>query len=298
MPQMAQKGWTKQQGPGNQWTAAISSQAAKGGFLHEGTSYSIKHPFLTPSPTTTTHTPHTMVDDSCLLLSAADARLAKPEHSCLLLSAADARLAKPEWQEQGGSPVLPVQRKSPGTDTRPSLQTGPPRKDTQIRWAVWVMGHACTSHCAGGNNMMSGATKRKFSACPWGKLWLRSTCPEYILSCADFFPLCAVSPLLWSTKGNRLLISSKYRSVKSLHVYIFYCPRLMSGQDMIPFDTWHDVMVWCHDMKYFLLFSSDLNLILKKSPFLVQEMVSIISQLIFMAKTGRGKKRLFSFWYG
>ena len=68
---------------------------------------------------------------------------------------------------------------------------------------------------------IQGATKKNFSACLWGKLQLRSTCPEFILTCPDFFLLCDVSPLLWPTKGNCLLISSKYHSVKSLNVYNF-----------------------------------------------------------------------------
>ena len=63
--------------------------------------------------------------------------------------------------------------------------------------------------------------KRNFQLVPWGKLWLRSTCLEFILTCPDFFLLCTVSPLLWMKKANRLLISSKYCSVKSLNVYIF-----------------------------------------------------------------------------
>ena len=66
-----------------------------------------------------------------------------------------------------------------------------------------------------------GMTKKKFSACPWGKLWLKSTCPEFILTWPDFFLLCAVSPLLWMTKSNHLLISLKYRSVKSLKMCTF-----------------------------------------------------------------------------
>ena len=69
---------------------------------------------------------------------------------------------------------------------------------------------------------IQGTTQNKFWACPWGKLWLRSTCLEFILTCPDFFLLCAVFPSLWMTKGNHLLIRSKYRSVKSLnYVYIF-----------------------------------------------------------------------------
>ena len=68
--------------------------------------------------------------------------------------------------------------------------------------------------------IIRGATKMKFSACPWGKPRLRSTRPEFILTCPDFFLLCAISSLLWMTKANRLLVSSKYCRVKSLNVYI------------------------------------------------------------------------------
>ena len=50
------------------------------------------------------------------------------------------------------------------------------------------------------------------------EIW--STCPKFILSCPDVFLLCAIFPLLWTTKDNRLLISSKYRSVMSLNVCI------------------------------------------------------------------------------
>ena len=64
------------------------------------------------------------------------------------------------------------------------------------------------------NREGQGTMKNKFSACPWGKLRLRSACPEFILSCLDFFLLYAISPLLRMTKGNHLLIRSKY-------VYIF-----------------------------------------------------------------------------
>ena len=37
---------------------------------------------------------------------------------------------------------------------------------------------------------------------------------------------------------------------------------------------------------------SDLDLILQKSPFLIQEMVSCVSQLVGMAKEGRGRLKL------
>ena len=74
------------------------------------------------------------------------------------------------------------------------------------RPASWHM----LMHLEGFLLLCQGVTKNKFSACPWGKLQLGSTCPEFILTCPDFFLLCAVSPLLWSKKGNQLLISSKY----------------------------------------------------------------------------------------
>ena len=72
-------------------------------------------------------------------------------------------------------------------------------------------------------------TKKKCSDRPCGKLQLRSTCPEFILTCPDFFLLSTVSPLLQTPKGNHLLISSKYHSVKSLNVYIF----IVSGSTLL-----------------------------------------------------------------
>ena len=68
-----------------------------------------------------------------------------------------------------------------------------------------------------------GATKQKFPACPWGQLQLRPACAEFILTCLD---VCAISLLLWLTKGNHLLISLKYHSVKCIflksraHLYL------------------------------------------------------------------------------
>ena len=61
--------------------------------------------------------------------------------------------------------------------------------------------------------------KNTFSACPLGKLQLRSICPEFICTCPDFFLPCAASPFLWRTKCNRLLISLKYCSV-NVNIFI------------------------------------------------------------------------------
>ena len=40
--------------------------------------------------------------------------------------------------------------------------------------------------------------------------------------------------------------------------------------------------------------SADLDLVLSKSPYLIQEMVSCVAQLIAMAKAGRSKSQFFN----
>ena len=45
------------------------------------------------------------------------------------------------------------------------------------------------------------------------------------------------------------------------------------------------------------LVSADLDLILQKSPFLIQEMVSCVAQLIAMAKAGRSKTPYILFYF-
>ena len=68
----------------------------------------------------------------------------------------------------------------------------PPEQRTQGRWQsqhvtakaeILPMMHQI-------QHQLQGATKNKFSACPWGKLWLRSTCREFF-SCARIsFSMC------------------------------------------------------------------------------------------------------------
>ena len=92
-------------------------------------------------------------------------------------------------------------------------------------------------------SLQSGCDKKEIFSLSMGQAArLRSTCPKFILTCPDFFLLCAISPLLWLRKGNRLLISSKYRSVKSLNIhYVLLESRvqryLPSGQ--VVRETWH-----------------------------------------------------------
>ena len=62
-----------------------------------------------------------------------------------------------------------------------------------------------------------GAMENKLSACPWGKLQLRTTCPGFILKVLAriSFSVSRFSPTV-PAKGSRLLISLRYHSVKSL----------------------------------------------------------------------------------
>ena len=69
---------------------------------------------------------------------------------------------------------------------------------------------------------VQGMTEKKFSEMFSFSLaqllQLRFTCPEFILTVsvlARIAFLCAIFPLLWMTRGNCLLISSKYCTVKS-----------------------------------------------------------------------------------
>ena len=60
------------------------------------------------------------------------------------------------------------------------------------RWQLWILSVAFSDAQQGGFlTLAQGATKNKFSACPWGKLWLRSTCPEFILR--FLFSMCRFS---------------------------------------------------------------------------------------------------------
>ena len=84
-----------------------------------------------------------------------------------------------------------------------------------------VLAHFPALVCSAVTNtaiLRQSATRRKFSACPWGRVWLRCTCPEFILTCPDFFLLCNIILSLWTTKGN-LLIRSKYTSPTSKLVH-------------------------------------------------------------------------------
>ena len=74
-------------------------------------------------------------------------------------------------------------------------------------------------------------TKSKLSTCPWGKLRLRSTCLECVLSCPNFFLLCIVFP--FSVNDERQLSSDKLEMslcevTKCVHFYSlginFTCP--------------------------------------------------------------------------
>ena len=94
-----------------------------------------------------------------------------------------------DWVSSGPDPgTIAWKRREPG-DSLPTLfpPTAPHAADIQGQFLPKVCFPA------------QGATEKKFSACPWRQLWLRSTCPELILTCPDFFLLCAVFPSLWTT---------------------------------------------------------------------------------------------------
>ena len=109
--------------------------------------------------------------------------------------------------------------------TTPVLWYESPSKKSNSLWYnnlyppwVWVVSWSLIiSTCS----TMCHTTPSPYTGCD-EKLQLRSTCPQFILTCPDFSLLCALyCPLLWTSKGNHLLMSLKYCCVKSLNVYIF-----------------------------------------------------------------------------